>query len=97
MTARGRRAGLMLPLFSLRSRHDWGIGEILDLGSAARWLARAGQRALQLLPINELPAQETSPYSALSGMAIDPVLLSVHAIPEFEALGGEHSLEPEPA
>ena len=89
----GRRAGLMLPLFSLRSRRDWGIGEIGDLGPLAQWLEAAGQGVLQLLPINELPAHETSPYSALSGMAIDPVFISLADLTDFEALGGERALE----
>lgn len=87
-----RRAGLMLPLFSLRSVRDWGIGEIAGLGRLAGWLAGAGQRVLQLLPINELPAHETSPYSALSGMAIDPVFIAVSAVPEFAALTGDEKL-----
>ena len=89
-----RRAGLMLPLFSLRSEADWGIGEVGGLGRMARWLASAGQRVLQLLPINELPAHETSPYSALSGMAIDPAFISLAGQADFEALGGEGGLEP---
>jgi 4-alpha-glucanotransferase len=94
MLSPGRRAGVMLPLFSLRSARDWGVGEISDLGRLASWLSGAGQRMVQLLPINELPAHETSPYSALSGMAIDPILISVAAVPDFEALGGESALEP---
>ena len=89
-----RRAGLMLPLFSVRSEADWGIGEIGGLGRTARWLASAGQRIVQLLPINELPAHETSPYSALSGMAIDPAFISLGGQPDFEALSGEDALEP---
>ena len=90
-----RRAGLMLPLFSLRSRRDWGIGEIHDLGRLAEWLAGAGQRVVQLLPITELPAHETSPYSALSGMAIDPCFISLSTLEDFRALGGEGALDPE--
>ncbi len=89
----GRRAGLMLPLFSLRSRQDWGIGEIGDLGRLAEWHAAAGQRVIQLLPITELPAHETSPYSALSGMAIDPIFISLSALDDFAALGGEKALD----
>ncbi len=88
-----RRAGLLLPLFSLRTRRDWGIGEIGDLGELATWLRRAGQRVLQLLPLNELPDHETSPYSALSGMAIDPRFISLALVPDFQAVGGEASLD----
>lgn len=93
VTAHARRAGLLLPLFSLRTGLDWGIGEIGDLGSLAIWLRRAGQRVLQLLPLNELPDHETSPYSALSGMAIDPRFISLELVPDFHAVGGEASLD----
>ena len=51
------------------------------------WLDRAGQRILQLLPINEMPPQERSPYSALSAMAIDPQFISMAAVEDFEARG----------
>ncbi|HEY6509076.1 MAG TPA: 4-alpha-glucanotransferase [Vicinamibacterales bacterium] len=92
VTIHARRAGLLLPLFSLRTRRDWGIGEIGDLGELAGWLGRAGQGVLQLLPLNELPDHETSPYSALSGMAIDPRFISLELVPDFQAVGGEASL-----
>ena len=72
----GRSAGLVLPLFSLRSTRDAGIGEIGALAPLGRWLDRAGFRALQLLPVSTLPAGEASPYSALSAMAIDPVYIT---------------------
>ena len=79
MTDHARHAGLLLPLFSLRTTRDWGIGEIGDLPVITRWLRAAGQRLLQLLPINELPAQETSPYSALSGMATPRTIAALGA------------------
>ncbi len=90
-----RRAGILVPLFSIPSSQSWGIGEIGDIEAAVRWLASAGQRLLQLLPINELPPGERSPYSALSAMAIDPQFISVGRVEDFDALGGEASLEPE--
>ena len=46
-------------------------------------MRRAGLRALQLLPVGTLPAGETSPYSALSAMAIDPVYISLADVPEL--------------
>jgi 4-alpha-glucanotransferase len=95
MISAERRAGLMVPLFSVRSAGDWGIGEIGGLGRVAQWLDSAGQRVVQLLPINELPAHETSPYSSLSGMAIDPVFISLAGQADFEAIGGEGGLEPQ--
>jgi 4-alpha-glucanotransferase len=88
-----RRAGILVPLFSIPSTRSWGIGEIGDIEPLARWLTAAGQRILQLLPINEMPPGERSPYSALSAMAIDPQFISVAALDDFEAIGGEESLD----
>src|SRR6187431_799757 len=87
-----RRAGVLVPLFSIPSSRSWGIGEIGDIEPMARWLASAGQRILQLLPINEMPPGETSPYSALSAMAVDPQFIAVHALEDFGATGGEQAL-----
>ncbi len=77
MSTGPRRAGISVPLFSLRSSRSWGIGEIGDIPAAARWLRSAGQSVLQLLPLNELAPGEASPYSALSAMAIDPQFISI--------------------
>ena len=90
-----RRAGILVPLFSIPSSRSWGIGEIGDIGGFAQWLDAAGQRLLQLLPINEMPPGETSPYSALSAMAIDPQFISMELVEDFAAAGGEPGLEPE--
>src|SRR5688572_7800850 len=90
-----RGAGILVPLFSIASSRSWGIGEIGDIVHAARWLRSAGQRLLQLLPINEMPPQETSPYSALSAMAIDPQFIALDLLEDFAVLGGEGGLEPE--
>src|SRR5215210_6004930 len=90
-----RRAGILVPLFSIPSSRSWGIGEIADIGPLARWLDSAGQRLLQLLPINEMPRGETSPYSALSAMAIDPQFIAIEGLEEYDAIGGERALEAE--
>ena len=57
------------------------------------WLERAGQRLLLMLPINEMPPAESSPYSALSAMAIDPQFITHDAVEDFAAIGGEQALE----
>jgi 4-alpha-glucanotransferase len=75
-----RRAGISVPLFSLRSSRSWGIGEIGDIPLMAAWLGEAHQSVLQILPLNELSLTESSPYSALSAMAIDPRYISVRLL-----------------
>src|ERR1700704_583905 len=90
-----RRAGLLIPLFACPSTASWGIGEIGDIPALTAWLSAAGQRVLQLLPINEMAPGQQSPYSAISAMAIDPIFISVPRVPEFAALGGEDALNDE--
>src|SRR6185295_4705410 len=87
-----RRAGLLIPLFACPSTTSWGIGEIGDIPALAVWLAAAGQRVLQLLPINEMAPGQQSPYSAISAMAIDPIFITVPKVAEFAAIGGEDAL-----
>ncbi len=90
-----RRAGVLIPLFSCSSSASWGIGDIADIVPVSAWLAAAGQRVLQLLPINEMAPGQQSPYSAISAMAVDPVFIHVPAVPDFSALGGESALSPD--
>jgi 4-alpha-glucanotransferase len=94
MQPKGREAGILVPLFSLRGSQGWGIGEIGDVGEACTWLASAGQRVFQLLPIAEMGAGERSPYGAVSAFALDPIHLTLEAVDEFAAAGGEAALRP---
>jgi len=93
----GRRAGSLVALFSIPSSESWGIGEIADLPIFARWLRDSGLSVVQLLPVNEMGDGQTSPYSALTAMAIDPIYISLRALPEFIAWGGESALDAEEA
>ena len=88
-----RQSGIAVPLFSLVSNRGWGIGEFIDLAEFAGWLTEAGQSVVQLLPIHEMPPIETSPYSAMTAMALDPIYLSVPDVPDFSGLGGDEALD----
>ena len=92
-----RQAGVLLPLFSIRSSGDWGIGEIPDLVPWARWCASAGFSAAQVLPVNEASRGQNSPYAALSAFAVDPVYVGVAALEDFELAGGVSALSREDA
>jgi len=87
-----RQAGVLLPLFSIRSAADWGVGEIPDLVPFARWAAGAGFGMVQVLPVNEVSRGQSSPYGALSAFAIDPVYVAVEALDDFQAAGGLDAL-----
>lgn len=90
-----RHAGLLLPLFSARTRTDWGVGEIGSIGVLAGWMRHAGLDRLMLLPVGTVTAGETSPYSAASAMAIDPMYISLSGQEDFTRLGGEAALPDE--
>ena len=92
-----RQAGVLLPLFSIRSSADWGVGEIPDLVPWARWCAAAGFSAAMVLPVNEASRGQNSPYAALSAFAVDPVYVGVGALEDFEAAGGLSALSREDA
>jgi 4-alpha-glucanotransferase len=88
-----RQSGVVVPLFSLVSGGGWGIGEFADLPMFARWLLEAGQSIVQILPINEMPPIETSPYSAMTAMALDPIYITMAHVPDFAGLGAEFALD----
>jgi 4-alpha-glucanotransferase len=79
-----RRAGVTIPLFALRTAHDWGIGDIEALPACAAWIRSAGHRLLQILPPYELADGETSPYGARTAFGIDPIYISIDGVPDLE-------------
>lgn len=87
-----RQCGIGVPLFSIPSSASWGIGEFADLPAFGSWCVAAGQRYVQLLPLNEISPGETSPYSSMSAMALDPIYIHLPAVDDFAALGGEAGL-----
>ena len=76
-----RCAGILIPLFSLRSIEDFGRGEFGGLMAMSQMALAMGHRLLQLLPIDEVAPGETSPYCALSVFALDSIYLSLSRLP----------------
>ncbi len=87
-----RHLGVSLPLSAMPSTNAWGIGEIGDLALFAAWLEAAHCDRIMLLPIGTMPTGQTSPYSACSAMAIDPIYLSIEAVEDFRQVGGVGAL-----
>ena len=69
-----RIAGVLVPLFALRTADDLGIGDVAGLRQFIDWTRAIGFQLVQLLPINETGA-DNSPYNAISSRAIDPTTL----------------------
>ena len=77
-------AGIALPIFSLRSKHSFGVGEFLDLKLLIDWTASTGLKLIQVLPINDTIATHTwkdsYPYAAISVLALHPIYLNLPAM-----------------
>lgn len=79
-----RGAGTAIPVFSLRSDSDYGIGDFEDLKLMADWAAKTGQQVVQLLPVNDTTMTHTwtdsYPYNSNSVFALHPLYLRPEAI-----------------
>ncbi|HVZ57535.1 MAG TPA: 4-alpha-glucanotransferase [Chitinophagaceae bacterium] len=77
-------AGVAIPVFSLRSKSSFGIGEFNDLRLLADWARRTGLRLIQILPVNDTTAthtwSDTYPYAAISAFALHPAYIHLEAV-----------------
>ncbi|MBD5203711.1 MAG: 4-alpha-glucanotransferase [Bacteroidales bacterium] len=77
-------AGTAIPVFSLRSEHDFGAGDFIDLKEMIDWCVLTGQKILQTLPVNDTTKTHTwtdsYPYSANSTFALHPMYLRLEAV-----------------
>ncbi|MFK7987696.1 MAG: 4-alpha-glucanotransferase [Sandaracinaceae bacterium] len=87
-----RTAGLLFPLFSVRCRTDWGVGEFSSFARLVPALCRARLNVLMTLPLLEPSPGQESPYSPVSAFALDPIYVSLDEVPEMIALGGREAL-----
>lgn len=83
-----RCAGTLIPVFSLRSRTSFGVGDFGDLKKMIDWVAATGQRVLQVLPINDTTMDHTwadsYPYNCISVFALHPQYADLTALPAIE-------------
>ncbi len=75
-----RKAGLVVPLFSIYSQESLGIGEFPDLKLLVDFCEKSGNSIIQLLPLNEL-GPVFCPYDAVSSFALEPAYLSLNSFP----------------
>src|SRR5262245_6062758 len=83
ITSNKQYHGINVPLFSLRSKLSGGIGEYPDLIPLLNWCKSLGLNVLQLLPLNDT-GLETSPYSALSSCALNPLHIGLARLPYMQ-------------
>ena len=94
-----RLAGMLVPVFSLRSEGSFGVGDFGDLKNMVDLVCETGQRVLQILPVNDTTTTyswtDSYPYSCISIFAIHPQYADLRQLPaltnakqrnDFEAL-----------
>ena len=85
----GRRAwGFNLPLYALRSRGNWGVGDFADLIEVIRWAGPLGAAFVGVNPLHAPGGRATadpSPYSPTSRIFRNDLYLSLAAAPEMPA------------
>jgi 4-alpha-glucanotransferase len=77
-------AGVALPVFSLRSKKSFGVGEFNDIKLLADWAVKTGLKLIQLLPVNDTITSftwlDSYPYSAISAFALHPLYINLPAV-----------------
>ena len=85
---RWKGAGTAIPVFSLRSERDFGIGQFTDLKLLVDWAAATGQSIIQTLPVNDTTMtgtwRDSYPYSANSSFALNPIYLDLELVGELD-------------
>src|SRR6185437_4961474 len=78
--------GVALQLYSLRSHHNWGVGDFRDLAAVIEWAGkRLGAAVVGLNPLHALKNAKPyhiSPYSPSSRLFLNDLYIDVTQVPE---------------
>jgi len=81
-------AGTVIPIFSLRSKGSFGVGDFGDLKLMIDWADKTSQRVLQVLPINDTNMtgtwQDSYPYNSISIYALHPQYTDFRQLQEIK-------------
>lgn len=93
VTVQDRYAGILIPVFAVRTEDDLGVGDTAGVRSLLAWCEAHGVRVLQTLPIQEV-GDDISPYNAISAQAIEFSTLDVRpgAVPDLDPQSYEATL-----
>ena len=82
-----RIAGTVVPVFSLKTAGSFGVGDFGDLKHMIDYVASTGQKALQVLPINDTTITHTwtdsYPYNCVSIYALHPQYIDLRQLPQL--------------
>ena len=79
-----RCAGVVVPVFALRSERSYGVGDFGDLKQLVDWAVLTGQKIIQLLPVNDTTTDgswaNSHPYNITSCFALHPHYLDLEQL-----------------
>ena len=85
-----RQWGLMTQLYAMRSHASWGLGDLADLATVARWSgAELGAGFVLINPLHAaspVPPMAPSPYLPVTRRFANPIYLRVEDVPEYAHL-----------
>ena len=80
-------AGVVIPVFSLRSNGSFGVGDFGDLKALIYWAVRTKMHAIQILPVNDTMTvgtwKDSYPYNAISIYAFHPIYCDIRQLPRL--------------
>jgi len=89
-------AGVSLPVFSIRTKNNLGVGDFADIKLFVDWAEKVGLKLIQVLPLNDTTGTHTDsdvlPYAAISAFALNPLFLN---LPAMGKLPATHPLQKE--
>ncbi|MBR1666832.1 MAG: 4-alpha-glucanotransferase [Bacteroidaceae bacterium] len=81
-------AGVVIPVFSLRTARSYGVGDFGDLKALIQWVVKTKMHAIQILPINDTIMtgtwKDSYPYNSISIYAFNPLYCDINALPTLK-------------
>lgn len=82
-----KAAGVVIPVFSIRTNKSYGVGDFGDLKALIQWAVKTKMHAIQILPINDTMMtgkwQDSYPYNSISIYAFHPLYCDLNALPKL--------------
>lgn len=78
-----RSWGVFVPLYAIRSEHNWGAGDLGDMDAVRKWVNELGGGVVATLPLLAAFEDEPSPYSPVSRLFWNELYLDLERLPEW--------------